>query len=558
MKPIKETTASQSAFFNPRVVLGFILCSLCVLLALLGFSINSTSSALAAAPDQGDGQPIVGASYKNDVSSALRNVAQGWPLQFKPQHEAAENPKIPNNHQDSPDTVVQDKFVSELALLAPRIPGPILNFNGIRFPGVGCNCAPPDTNGSVGSTQFVQIVNEGYQVFNKTTGNSVLGPNSLASLWSGFGGACENFGFGDPTVVFDKIANRWVITQFASRNGNIPITDYCVAVSTTDDATGAYNRYGFHLSNNFIDYPKLGVWPDAYYLSINLFNSSGTAFLGPQPFAFNRAKMIAGMPATFITFPPLGSNHAPFLPSDLDGKIKPPAGAPNTYVEWPANGTYNVYHFHVNFVTPTNSTFTLFASPPAAPFTQLCPTTRACVPELGAGGSDRLDGIGDRLMYRLAYRRFGDGHESLVGNYTVQSNNVAAVRWFELRRVTAGPVRVFQESTYQPDATWRWMGSAAMDKFGNLVVGFSASSPTIHPQIRYAGRLATDPLNTLAQGEAHLFNGAGSQLDTGNRWGDYSSMAIDPVDDSTFWYTTEYYNTNSSFNWRTRIGSFHF
>jgi hypothetical protein len=558
MKPIKKTTASQSAFFNPRVVLGFILCSLCVLLALLGFSINSTSSALAAAPDQGDGQPIVGASYKNDVSPALRDVAQGWPLQFKPQHEAAENPKIPNNHQDSPDTVVQDKFVSELALLAPRIPGPILNFNGIRFPGVGCNCAPPDTNGSVGSTQFVQIVNEGYQVFDKATGNSVLGPNSLASLWSGFGGACENFGFGDPTVVFDKIANRWVITQFASRNGNIPITDYCIAVSTTDDATGAYNRYGFHLSNNFIDYPKLGVWPDAYYLSINLFNSSGTAFLGPQPFAFNRAKMIAGMPATFIKFPPLGSNHAPFLPSDLDGNIKPPPGAPNTYVEWPASGTYNVYHFHVDFVTSTGSTFTLFASPPAAPFTQLCPTTRACVPQLGAGGSSSLDAIGDRLMYRLAYRRFGDGHESLIGNYTVKSNNVAAVRWFELRRVTAGPVRVFQENTYQPDATWRWMGSAAMDKFGNLVIGFSASSPTIHPQIRYAGRLATDPLNTLAQGEAHLFNGAGSQLDTGNRWGDYSSMAIDPVDDRTFWYTTEYYNTNSSFNWRTRIGNFHF
>jgi hypothetical protein len=161
-------------------------------------------------------------------------------------------------------------------------------------------------------------------------------------------------------------------------------------------------------------------------------------------------------------------------------------------------------------------------------------------------------------MYRLAYRRFGDGHESLVGNYTVKSNNVAAVRWFELRRVTAGPVRVFQESTFQPDSTHRWMGSAAMDKFGNLVIGFSASSPTIHPQIRYAGRLATDPLNTLAQGEAHLFNGTGSQLATGNRWGDYSSMAIDPVDDRTFWYTTEYYNTNSSFNWRTRIGNFHF
>ena len=182
MKPMKKTTASQSAFFNPRMVLGFVLCSLSILLGLLGFTVNSISSALAAVPDQGDNQPIVGASYKNDVSPALRDVAQGWPLQFKQQHEAAENPKIPNNHQDSPDTVVQDKFVSALALLAPLIPSPSLNFDGNHFPGVGCNCAPPGTNGSVGTTQFVQMVNEGYQVFDKTTGRSILDPNSIESL----------------------------------------------------------------------------------------------------------------------------------------------------------------------------------------------------------------------------------------------------------------------------------------------------------------------------------------------------------------------------------------
>ena len=222
------------------------------------------------------------------------------------------------------------------------------------------------------------MVNEGYQVFDKTTGRSILGPNSIESLWSGFGGACENFGLGDPTVVFDKAAKRWVITEFASRNGNIPITDYCIAVSTTDDATGTYNRYGFHLSNNFIDYPKLGVWTDAYYLSVT-YSTHPARHSCPQPYAFDRAKMIAGLPAIFIQFPPLGSNHAPFLPSDLDGNIKPPPGAPNTYVECPASGFYNVYHFHVDFVTPTGSTFTLFATPPAAPFTQLCPTTRACV-----------------------------------------------------------------------------------------------------------------------------------------------------------------------------------
>ncbi|MEO5717791.1 MAG: hypothetical protein ABIR29_04375, partial [Chthoniobacterales bacterium] len=198
---------------------------------------------------------------------------------------------------------------------------------------------------------------------------------------------------------------------------------------------------------------------------------------------------------------------------------------------------------------------TTFATPAAAGFTSLCPTSRSCVPQLGVTTSNKLDGIGDRLMFRLAYRNFGD-HESLVGNYTVSSGGVAGVRWFELRGVTAGPVTVFQESTYQPDTTWRWMGSAAMDGQGNLAVGFSASSGTINPQLRYAGRLASDPLNTLAQGEAHLFDGTGSQTATGNRWGDYSDLTVDPVDDTTFWYTGEYYPTTTTFNWRTRIGSF--
>src|SRR5439155_27089480 len=348
-----------------------------------------------------------------------------------------------------------------------------------------------------------------------------------------------------PTVVFDKAARRWVITEFASRNGNIPITDYCMAVSTTDDATGTYNRYGFHLSNNFIDYPKLGVWPDAYYLSVNLFNSSGTAFLGPEPFAFDRKAMLAGSPATFISFPALGSNVDPFLPADLDSKKKPPQNAPNPYVGFPGtSGTYTVYHFSVGVPFGTNPTFTTFATPAAAGFTQICPFTRACVPQLNGTGSNALDAIGDRLMYRLPYRNFRDGHEGVVGNFTVLSGGVAAIRWFELRGVTTGPVTVFQESTYAPgDGIWRWMGSIAQDKRGDMILGFSASSSAIHPQIRYAGRLVTDPLNTLAQGEAHIFDGAGSQTDTVNRWGDYSSMAIDPSDDSTFWYAQEYYDT---------------
>jgi len=214
-----------------------------------------------------------------------------------------------------------------------------------------------------------------------------------------------------------------------------------------------------------------------------------------------------------------------------------------------------VWAYHADFANPANSTFTLEASVPAASFTALCPTTRACVPQLGS--SANLDAIADRMMFRNAYRRFSDGHESLLDNYTVSASSVAGVRWIELRRTQPGNWGIFQQSTYQPDTTWRWMGSIASDNQGNIALGFSASSASINPQIRYAGRLTTDPLNTLS-GEQHLFDGTGSQTGTSNRWGDYSDMTVDPVDDCTFYYANEYYQTTGSFNWRTRIGYFKF
>ncbi len=503
-----------------------------------------------AGRDLQDQKPDItsGASIQNDTSPNLRDMAPAPYLGKGEEREAAENPKIPHFHKDSPDVVVQDRTASLMALIAPSIPNTTLNFDGIPFPGVGCNCAPPDTNGEVGATQYVQIVNEGFQVFNKSTGASILGPVGITTIWGGFGGVCQSNGDGDPVVLYDQLANRWVISQFAGVS--VP-TDECVAVSTTSDATGSYNRYDFHLGSNFFDYPHLSVWPDGYYMSMNVFNSSGTAFLGPQAFAFDRSRMLAGLSATFIT-PGItgGPGEDSFLPADLDGSALPPAGAPASFVEMPFSGTYRVFHFHADFGIPANSTFTLFANPPAAGFTELCPTTRACVPQLAP--QTNVDGIGDRLMFRAA-DRFLPGHESLVANFTVSSGGVAGVRWFELRNVTSGPVTVFQESTYQPDTTWRWMGSTAMDQAGNMALGFSASSASINPQIRYAGRLVTDPINTLAQGEAHLFDGTGSQSGTSNRWGDYSALTIDPVDDCTFWYTQEYYATNSSFNWRTRI-----
>ena len=492
----------------------------------------------------------VGESIRNDTSRPVREMKQ-QPV-FEPRQEANENPKIPHFHRDTPDRRVQTTIAAN-EFTSANMPTADQNFDGMPFPGVNCNCAPPDTNGEVGATQYVQIVNKGFQVFDKTTGASVLGPSGISTVWGGFGGVCEFNGRGDPVVMYDQLADRWIISQFAG--ASIP-TDECVAVSTSGDATGSYHRYDFHLGSNFFDYPHLSVWPDAYYMSMNVFNSSATAFLGPQPFAFDRAKMLDGLPATFITTGITGgSSEESYLPADLDGSTLPPAGAPGVFVQWPGLGSYRIFHFNADFVTPANSSFTLFASPAAAGFTQLCPLTRSCVPQ--AGTTSRLDGLADRLMFRLAYRNFGT-HESVVGNYTVSSGTVAGIRWFELRGVTNGPATVAQESTYQPDSTWRWLGSAAMDRDGNIAIGYSASSATIFPQLRYAGRLATDPLNVLGQGEAVLFSGTGSQTGTNSRWGDYAALTVDPIDDCTFWFTTEYYSATASFNWRTRIGSFRF
>src|SRR5213592_2658464 len=556
---MKKSTPRKSAFSVSRL-LACLLCLLGFFLALLGISGPLGTKSLAqGAGNAGANSVQVSASYHNDVSPPLREMP-AWnesDLRRGGERDANENPEVPYRHIDSFDPVVQNSHVTGFGFPGVNIPVPIRTFDGIPFPGVGCNCAPPDTNGAAGLTQYVQIVNEGYQVFDKATGSSVLGPNSISSIWSGFGGVCQSGGKGYPVMLYDHLANRWLISQFAGSGS--AVTDECVAISTTSDATGSYYRYGFHLGTNFFDYPHLGVWPDAYYMSMNVFNAAGTTYLGPQPFAFDRTKMLAGQPATFVSpVGPLGGSIDAFLPADLDGPTLPPTGAPNTFVGFPGQAStpnYTTYHFHVDFATPANSTFTTFANPPAAGYTSLCPSTRACVPEAGVTSSSYLDGIGDRLMFRLGYRNFGT-QESVVGNYTVSAGSVAGIRWFELRNVTNGPVTVYQQSTYQPDTTWRWMGSAAMDGQGNLAIGFSASSSTINPQIRYAARLATDPINTLAQGEAHLFDGTGSQSGTSNRWGDYSALSVDPVDDSTFWYTNEYYSTTGSFNWRTRIGSF--
>jgi len=490
---------------------------------------------------------IVEHSYKNDRSPVIRQLRPIRPGS-RGERETSPNPSPRATHHNARDTVVQDKPAK------PNMPAPTLNFDGIGFPGVACNCAPPDTDGEVGATQYVQMVNQGFEVFSKS-GSPLYGPADIATLWAGFGGNCEFNGDGDPVVLYDQLANRWLISQFAG--ASIP-TDECIAVSQTGDATGAYYRYGYTLGANFYDYPHLGVWPDAYYMSDNVFNAAGTAYLGPQPFAFNRAAMLTGSPGTAITTTDpaiFNSNNDAILPADLDGSNQPPAGAPNPFVEVGFNATWPLWRFHVDFGNPAASTFTRAATLTPAAYSLICTAGRSCVPQ--AGTTSGLDAISSRPMFRSAYRRFDDGHEALVGNLTVASGGVSGIRWWEINNATSGTPTFAQQGTYQPDSTWRWMGSAAMDGAGDMALGFSASSASISPEIRYAGRVPSDAAGTLGQGEATLLSGGGSQTLTGNRWGDYSDMTVDPSDDCTFWYTQEYYPPGvNQFDWKTRIGSF--
>ena len=326
---------------NLRRLIGFALCLTGALLALLAFAIYPGATALAQPPQENSGIEF-GQSYHNDVSPALRDLPTIWPPsqpkgeEEREAREANLNPKLPLPlHVDVPDPVIDSGNL--LKTLIPDIPSPSLNFDGIPFPGVACNCAPPDTDGEVGQTQYVQIVNEGYQVFDKATGASLLGPSAITAIWAGFGGVCQNNGSGDPIVLYDHIANRWIISQFA---GTAVPTDECIAVSTTCDATGSYHRYAFHLGSNFFDYPHLSVWPDGYYMAMNVFNSSGTAFLGPQPFAFDRAKMLPGcLP---LSLPQESPAEGPSLPSCraiLTDRFSP-LPAPPPFVSFPGSGTY--------------------------------------------------------------------------------------------------------------------------------------------------------------------------------------------------------------------------
>jgi hypothetical protein len=492
--------------------------------------------------------PSVPAVFEGDLRRLPRapEWRPGDPIKEIPRrhHRPPRFTPPPSQPQVDPLLEVQDRAPQGARSLQP----PILNFAGRGFTGV----VPPDTVGDVGIDHYIQMVNSGggaiFTVYNKSDGGVAAGPIALDALGTG---VCAN-GLGDGIVLYDQLADRWFLSEFSGSANAL-----CLYISrTSDPITGGWFAYQF-ATPDFPDYPKYGVWPDAYYASTNEFS--------PAVYAFDRAQMLAGgiASAQRLAAPLLGAfGFQALIPADADGDTPPPPGAPNPFMRHrddeahnpggndPAQDFLEIWEFHVDFATPANSTFTGPTSIAVAEFdSELCGFfSFSCFPQ---PSGPTLDPLREVIMHRLQYRNFGT-HQALVSNFVtdVDGTDHGGIRWFELRKAGGG-WGLHQEGTFAPDAHHRFMGSAAMDGAGNLGVGYSLSSATLFPGIRFAARLAGDAPGTL-QGEVPVIAGADSHVS--NRWGDYSSLNVDPVDDRTFWFTTLY--TPSSF-WETRIATFH-
>jgi hypothetical protein len=416
-----------------------------------------------------------------------------------------------------------------------------------------------DATGAVGATQYVQVVNSEYTVYDKTTGAVVAGPVAENSLWASFGSSCQTSDNGDGTVMYDQLANVWILSHHAVPTGGPYLN--CVAVSTSSDATGTYYLYAFQLTQSYPDKPRIGIWPDAYYLSQDVLNPTTMSFMRSQACALERSAMLTGSYAYSICFQ--GSLSLPtFVVTTLDGQTQPAAGEVEFFWQLdqrPNNGRNNLnsFQFHVDWVTQSNSTFTGPVANALPAYTDTCPNFKPCITQPGTG--TLLQGWGDRLIGRVTYRNFGT-YESVVMAHSVYRNSSgvthSAIRWYEWRTPLT-PV-IYQYETLNPDTTNRWIPAIAQDQYGDIAVGYNVSSSknSVYPGIRYSGRELTDKLDTM-EAEVTLVTGAGSQ--TGNNyWSSFAGMALDPVDDCTFWYTGQYYSATSKSGWSTQIASFRF
>jgi PKD repeat protein len=467
-------------------------------------------------------------------------VDQSWKEKVVPNKEGFLEEFNTEAAWKGPDPVLQDNVAGSRS--AATI---IENFSGqSNTSGV----APPDTDGDVSPDYYMQMVNLSFQIWDKS-GNSVYGPALNKTLWDGFTGPWTGTNDGDPIVLYDQQSGRWIASQFALPYYPSGPFYELVAVSQTSNPTGAWYRYAYEFTN-MPDYPKFGVWPDGYYLTVNQFAPPSLNFAGAAVCVLDRTAMISGNPSAQMLFFNLGTAYGSLLPADVDGTTPPPVGSPN-YLANLGTNSLRIWKATIDWINTGNSTVSLAQTLTVQSYSYSGITINQ------PGTTQTLDALASRLMFRLQYRNF-DTYEVMLTNHTVNANGAgqAGVRWYELRK-SGGNWSVYQQGTYAPDdGNDRWMGSVAMNGNGDIAVGYSVSSSSTYPCIRFAGQTAATSGNGLLDvNETIIHAGASSQTGV-NRWGDYSMMSVDPTDDATFWYTNEY--SNGGWDWKTQIASFTF
>ena len=433
-----------------------------------------------------------------------------------------------------------------------------VNMDGVTSTSLNANFAPPDPVLDVGANHVIQMSNapggSSVRIFDKT-GKALTG---ILTFDTNF--FPEADGAGDPIVLYDELADRWVLTEFSnSENGSPQPNRLYVAVSTTPNPVppATWHVYSFQ-APNFPDYPKYGIWPDAYYVTTN---EDGPTSVYAMP----RAEMLTGATLPAIqrfTMPNLlNFEFQAATPADLDG-VAPPAGSPGIIMRMADDAVQNgsaavdqleIWEFDVDWTTPANSKLTNTLNLPTVAFSSdLCGfTTLECFPQQGT--TQKLDPLRELLMYRVQYRNFGT-HQTIVCNHVVDVEDFqdhGGIRWYELRKSGNANWAIHQQGTYSPDASHRWMGSVAMDGQGNIGLAYSVSSSSMFPSLRFTGRTAGDALGQMTVNETSIV--VGTAASGGERWGDYASLSVDPSDDCTFWFTGEY---QTSDGWATRIASF--
>src|SRR6266550_1742837 len=595
---MKKKSTSKSAFFNLRVLIASMLCLFGVFVALVGsgaFAQTKGTRASQQRPRSNATQDAPGTQIPDVVRMVgpIRLDQDLRSLPYIPPKPREEERRLtryvplytgrtsaPSGYGTSGLAYVQ-QLLKNLWRPVPTMPGPLFTFEGI---GDTCGCQPSDSEGDVGPNHYIEPVNETFKIFDKS-GNTLAGPTTYNSFFSGLTGTpCANANDGDPFVIYDQVADRWLISDFAFPS--FPGSSFwqCIGVSqTSDPVSGGWFLYALQVdpaNPTFLgDYPKFALWnsggspaQNAYFLMMNLF-SSPTTFNGVRAYALDRASMLAGGPTHAIGFTlsaaDVGASYS-FVAATFRTGNPPPTGRNEMVlaIDSPNNGgvTLTQIHarfFHVDFATPANSTFGVGINhAPNAEITvngfvdAFTNTTSNLVPQQGT--ATKLDTLGDKIMTPVVYQNRG-GTESLWASQTVMENyptGPTAVRWYQFN-VTGGnfPATAVQQQSWDntTDGLWRWMPSIAVDQNGNTVLGYSTSSATIFPSIRYAGRLASDPLSNLAQGEAVMFPGVG--FHSGVRWGDYTRTEIDSADGLSFWHINQYAQSGI---WHTRIGKFQF